>query len=403
MKCLDVLIIGAGPVGLAAACFMAQQGLSFKIIEKNADLADDLRASTFHPPTLDMLAPLGLTKHLLESGLIAPSWQIRFHETGDRAEFDLSILAPHTDYPFRLQCEQSKLCHFASRTLGDMGEKILFGTTAIGIDESEEDVVTYLQSSDGEPLTIRSKFVVGADGGQSLVRDAMKVDFSGLTYPETTILATTDFPFENHLEGLSHVNYIWWQKGTFSLLKLPHLWRCSLYPDANETIEDAAQDSAVRRKLERIVPAAAEGNVFETRPYRIHMKIASQFAKERLLLVGDAAHLNSPSGGMGMNGGIHDAEMLARALGRYFHHKDSTALSRFNEARHKTVQQEIIQQADKNRARMQETSTERRSALFRDLQKTARTPELALDYLLKTSMINGLRQAEHIFSGRADG
>ena len=126
-----------------------------------------------------------------------------------------------------------------------------------------------------------------------------------------TILATTTFPFHEHIEGLSNVNYCWAAEGTFSLLRLPRLWRCSLYADPDESIEDATRPETVAAKLQRIVPSAEEHGVQEIRPYRIHQRIVERYDHGRVLLAGDAAHLNSPSGGMGMNGGIHDAWELA--------------------------------------------------------------------------------------------
>src|SRR3546814_17447223 len=97
---------------------------------------------------------------------------------------------------------------------------------------------------------------------------------------------------------------------TFSLMRLPDLWRCSLYPDAGESIEEATQPENVERKLQQIVPTGQPYVVEEIRPYRIHMRIVDRYRNGRIVLAGDAAHLNSPSGGMGMNGGIHDAHEL---------------------------------------------------------------------------------------------
>src|SRR6187431_1977937 len=105
-----VIVVGAGPVGLTAAYLLGQHGIPCTLIAEEPVLATDLRASTFHPPTLDMLDTLGLAEPLVAQGLRSPTWQIRLHETGERAEFDLSVLAGDTRHPFRLQCEQSRLC-----------------------------------------------------------------------------------------------------------------------------------------------------------------------------------------------------------------------------------------------------------------------------------------------------
>src|ERR1700722_16761465 len=107
-----VLVAGAGPVGLTAALLLGTKGIPVTVLEAQASISEELRASTFHPPTLDMLAPYGITGRMLESGLICPHWQIRMHPSGERAVFDLSVLSAETDHPYRLQCEQSKYCEF---------------------------------------------------------------------------------------------------------------------------------------------------------------------------------------------------------------------------------------------------------------------------------------------------
>ena len=105
----QVVVVGAGPVGLVATAFLLDAGIPVTLIEATADLAQDLRASTFHPPTLDFLARINVTKTLVDQGLVCHEWQFRDRTKGVVATFDLSHLSGETDYPFRLQCEQWKL------------------------------------------------------------------------------------------------------------------------------------------------------------------------------------------------------------------------------------------------------------------------------------------------------
>ena len=384
-----VLIVGGGPVGLVAALRLARLQVDFILCEAEEGIVPDLRASTFHPPTLDMLDTLGLTAPLLRQGLISPSWQLRLHESGEKAEFDLGLLAGHTAHPYRLQCEQFRLCQAALDALKERGSDVRLGQRVTSLEAGPAGVTAQLAS--GELLEAR--YVIGADGARSLVREQVDPEFPGSTYPETTLLATTAFPFETHLPGLSNVNYVWWQHGTFSLLRLPSVWRCSLYPDPGETLEEAVTPAAVERKLQRIVPQPAAYAVEQIRPYRVHMRLATSYRRGPLLLAGDAAHLNSPSGGMGMNGGIHDAFALTAALRTALDTGDESALDRYAVVRRETAGEEILKQADGNRARMQERDPERRRQIFAELRRTAETPALALPYLLRTSMIAGLRAA----------
>src|SRR3954471_9860630 len=310
----SVIIAGAGPIGLTAALLLGSKDIRVTVLEADDKISDALRASTWHPPTLDMLAPYGITDRMLAAGLLCPSWQIRLHPSGDRAVFDLSVLKGETDHPYRLQCEQSKYCHLVLDAVKKLPSvELRFGVAVTGIEQSSDAVTVKASSRDGEQQ-FAADYVIGADGARSAVRRAINVELSGDIYPETTILATTLFPFHEKLEGLSNVSYCWKPDGTFSLLRLPGVWRVSLYARDGQTTEQALEDEAQQDLLHDIVPDVGRIEVLETRPYRIHKRLASAYRKGRVLLAGDAAHLNSPSGGMGMNGGIHDAFSLAEKL-----------------------------------------------------------------------------------------
>ena len=388
----EVIVVGAGPVGLTCALKLSRAGIDTLLIEADAELNQELRASTFHPPTLDMLEEFGVTATVIRQGLITPTWQVRMHETGERAEFDLSVLEGHTRHPYRVQCEQWKLSRMLVTQL--TGE-LWFSTRATAVAQAP-DAVKLTVERDGEPMELECSYLIGADGARSIVRKALGLGFEGVTFPETTILATTRFDFAQHLAGLSGVNYCWAPSGTFSLLRLPGEWRVSLYPDEGETIEAALEADAIERKMQRIVPRAERYEVLQTRPYRIHQRVVDRYRVGRVILAGDAAHLNSPSGGMGMNGGIHDAFNLSEKLARVLRGEDATLLDLYERQRRPVALEQILAQSGRNRARMQERDPAKRLAALRELQALAADPERALKHLLRTSMIEGLRQAEAI-------
>jgi 3-(3-hydroxy-phenyl)propionate hydroxylase len=175
---------------------------------------------------------------------------------------------------------------------------------------------------------------------------------------------------------------------------VPGKWRASLYPAPGETVEDAQRPEAVERKLQAIHPKATPYDVPDLRPYRVHQRIVADYRRGRLLLAGDAAHLNSPSGGMGMNGGIHDAMELAATLAPVWRGEaEASLLDRYTRRRRPVAEAEIIAQADRNRARMRETDPARRAEMLADLQRIAGDPARARDHLLRSSMIAGLRKA----------
>ncbi|MGP1397191.1 MAG: FAD-dependent oxidoreductase [Inquilinaceae bacterium] len=394
----EILIVGGGPVGLTCAWLLAGAGVPVRLVEAEPDVPDALRASTFHPPTLDLFDPSGITDVLIAAGRITPEWQIRLHETGERAAFDLSVLAGDTAHPYRLQCRQAVLSRELVRRLNAMnGGIVRFGARTVAVDQDESGVWADIETAEGDRDRLRARWLIGCDGARSLVREAMGVAFDGAAYPEHTILATTHFPFEEALEGLSGVNYIWNTGGTFSLLRLPDVWRCSFHPADGETPEAALEDGSIRAKAAAVVPDAPPIDIVEKRIYRVHHRVAGRYRAGRMLLAGDAAHLNSPKGGMGMNGGIHDAFNLAAKL-TAIHRGESgpEVLDLYDRQRRPIARDEIVAQADANRARMNETDPDRRRAALRDLQDIAGDTARCHAFLLRSSMIDGLRRAAGI-------
>ncbi len=392
-----VLIAGAGPVGLTAALCLAEAGIAVRVFEAEPDIVKDLRASTFHPPTLDMLERFGITAELIADGLICPTWQVRLHPAGDNAEFDLSVLKDDTGHPYRLQCEQWKLSRALLRRLqAHPNARLQFGASVSGLEQDGNGVTLVLDCAGGTER-VSGRYLIGADGARSAVRQALAIAFEGETYPETTILATTLFPFHDHLPGLSNVTYCWREgAANFSLLRLPGLWRVSIYPPEDKPVEDALEPAAIEAALQAIVPHGAPYAVMEKRPYRVHQRIAARYREGRVFLAGDAAHLNSPSGGMGMNGGVHDAFNLTDKITQVWRGADASLLDRYERQRRPAALEQIIAQADANRKRMRETDSARRIEILSGLKAIVADRARLHAHLLKTSMITGLREAEKV-------
>jgi 2-polyprenyl-6-methoxyphenol hydroxylase-like FAD-dependent oxidoreductase len=307
--------------------------------------------------------------------------------SGERAEFDLSVLSEDTAHPYRLQCRQELL------------GRALAARLPLNTVHFSSPVTSVAQDKDGVSITlnddvVRGSILIGCDGARSIVREAIGAIFEGETYPENTILVTTHFPFEDHLDGLSGVNYIWKPGGTYSLLRLPELWRISLHPSEGQTPKMALEDSAIRAQTREVLPLAGDIEIVEKRIYRVHRRVATHYRKNRIFIAGDAAHLNSPKGGMGMNGGIHDAWCLADLLIEVANGGDPQGLDKYEARRRPIARDDIVAQADKNRARMSAKNEAKRHEYLRSLKEIAANPIKARKFLLRSSMIEGLRRSE---------
>ena len=393
---VQVLVAGAGPVGCVAATYLAQRGIDVLLVEADADCAQDMRASTFHAPTLEMLETLGFTDRLLAMGLKAPIYHWRDRRSGEILSFDTSELADVARFPFRLQCEQYHL----SRMLADALEalpsaEVQFNHRVAYIDQDTNGVTVSLETPT-RIRTVRANYVIGADGASSIVRKWLGVEFDGFTYPEKFLCLTTDTPLEDYLPGLASVNYVSDPEEWLVLLRVPTLWRVLLPADSDETV-DLRSDAKKNGVFDRLTGNGAAVETFHRTIYRVHQRVAKQFQVGRVFLIGDAAHLNNPLGGFGMNSGIHDAFNLGEKLREVLEAGANPALlERFDRQRrtvtHAFTQQQTMENMELMRSGQGEAHRRQRDRM----RALANNPEMRRAYLLRQSMITSLREAESI-------
>ncbi|MGH7126439.1 MAG: FAD-dependent oxidoreductase, partial [Stellaceae bacterium] len=314
-----VVIVGGGPVGSVAALILALEGIPVTMLEREPAPIIDYRASTFHPPTLDLLEDCGATEALLAMGLKAPTMQYRDRRRGRIAEFDFSLLRDDTRHPYRLQCEQFKLVDWVHRRLAAMPDaRLLFSHAATDVRQTEDEVVVRTDTPDGE-RSFGADFVIAADGGRSTVRKALDIGFEGFTYPEHFLVAGTRFDFRARMPDICSVNYTADPEEWYLLLQIPDMWRIVMPVDARREPEDAVQEASIERSLQNLLPREEPYEVIVRAIYRVSQRVASTYRKGRVFLAGDAAHINNPLGGMGLNGGLHDALSLTAGIAAVWH------------------------------------------------------------------------------------
>src|SRR5499427_4799697 len=279
-----VVIVGAGPVGLTAALALGKRGIPSVLLEAEDEPVMELRGSTFHPPTLDLLDEFGIVPRMIEVGLKAPTWQFRDRETGPVATFDLSLLAGETNHPYRVQCEQWKLMRLLHDAyLKIPGTEIAFGQTVTGARAGDDAVVVEADTPDG-PVTFDARYVVAADGARSAVRRSLGIAFEGFTYPELFLIASTDFRFEDTLTDIAHVNYIADPLEWLVLLRVPGLWRVLVPAPENSDSEKLLSDESLQGVLHRVVPRPEPYKIAHRSIYQVHQRVAKRFRHGRVYL-----------------------------------------------------------------------------------------------------------------------
>ena len=393
-----VLIAGAGPVGMISALVLARAGLKVSIFERKGELAEDLRASTFHPPTLDMIARIdpGLSADLHKQGLIARHTQFRDRKTGLIAQFDAEVLRGDTDHPYRLQCEQWKMTRLIRDRLSALPNVSLsFETKVLGVVQDADSVSLGIERA-GVAETHRGDWLIGADGAWSAVRNALGIAFEGMTYPERFYVASTTFDFTEHLEQLSLVNYVSDPHEWCVLLRVPGMWRVLFPTRSDEADEDVVCDVSTEARLQGIWQKPGRYDTIHRTIYPVHQRVATSYRSGRAFLAGDAAHINNPIGGMGMNGGVHDALNLCDKLIGVSRGADAALLDLYQRQRRQIAIDFINANTARNKKIMEERDPAARRRNQDEMRRTADNPELARAFMRKTAMIDALQASEAI-------
>ena len=388
-----VLIAGGGPVGAAAAWLLTLKGIPVTVVEAADGVQIDYRASTFHPPTLDLLEETGITQALLDRGLKCPTWQFRDRRAGRVAEFDLSALRNDTAYPFRLRSEQFKLVEWLYRKLEEADSaEILFGHEVTGLRQTDDDVALTCDTPDG-PVEIAGKWLIAADGGRSAVRKLLDIGFDGYTHPEHFIVAGTEYDFRAHMPDICSVNYTADPEEWYVLLEIPDMWRVIMPVDPSVNDDDAITDTYIQKALQNLLPRDGDYPILVRAIYRVSQRVAAQYRSGRAFLAGDAAHINNPLGGMGLNGGLQDALSLTDRLAKVWHGQASDGeLDGYGVQRRPEAIEAINGITERNKKLMEERDPAVRQRNLDEIRAIAADPDRAYRFMLNAAMITSLRR-----------
>lgn len=400
-----VIIAGGGPVAMVLAVALYRAGVPFIALEALPEPFMDQRAASHHPPTVAMLNELGLAKHMIAEGLQSPVY--RFHDrlTHDVvAEFDLRDLKTELEFPFVLQYEQYKL---VGKVLELFGNKPSFDVrlshTVTGMKQFDRHVEVELERDDGTTETLRGSYLVGCDGGRSIVRKSAEIEFVGFTYPEKFIKIGTYFDFMEHDDRIAIRNYFSDPGEWCNLFKVhgeppkPPIWRFVVPMRVDETEEEAKSDAGMQARLKRFFPRDTDYEIAYANVYTVSQCVAETFYKGRVLLAGDSAHLNNPIGGMGLNGGIHDAVNLASKLVPVWKGEaDSALLELYTRQRYKASTDFTQAQTIANKKQLEERDTIKRAKRLEEMRAISDDKEQAKAYMRRAQLIDSVKAANAV-------
>jgi 3-(3-hydroxy-phenyl)propionate hydroxylase len=398
-----VIIAGAGPVGLCLSLALAQQDVPVTLIEALGEdnfLEQVPRAGTNHPATLELYDRIGLYEKLEPRGIVAPV----FHYW-DRADNELIAAFDHIDlkndtrFPYVLQCERIKIVEEAlAMAKAHPGIDLRLSSTFTDFAQTASGVTARFTNPAGEVETIAGAYIVSAEGARSIVRKELGIEFEGFTYSDLVLNIEVAYDFRRH--GYAERNYISDPKEWSNLFHWkgpPDRWRVHFPVEPGVDESAIGRPEALQARLQSFLPTGREFEIVGSNLYTVHQRVAKTFRSGRAILAGDAAHVNSPIGAMGMNTGVHDAFNLADKLIAILRGEaDEDVLDRYERQRRHVAIQHTQVQTIRNKRLLAETDPAVRKRNQDELRRTAEDPARARAFLLRASLIESLREAEQI-------
>ena len=313
----EVLIVGAGPVGLLGALGLAQAGVKVTLIEREPNIVDSPRAVVYHWAVLEGLERLGLLESAMALGFTKQDYSYLVFRTKERISWSLEALAGITPHPFNVHLGQNKLAELALERLQGMANfSVHWNARFVGLEQDGSGVTVKVQTPDGL-RELRAGWVIGADGAASSVRHALGLSFEGFTWPERFVATNVYYDFES--DGYARATLLIDPQYGAVIAKIDKegLWRCTYCEDTTLPEEGILERMPEYFKVTLSRPA--EYKLAMHSPYRMHQRAAERFRLGRVVLAGDAAHATNPAGGLGLTSGLFDIFVLYEALAAVIH------------------------------------------------------------------------------------
>lgn len=364
-----VIVVGAGPVGLIVALKIARSGIPVLVLECEPEIVRWPRAIVYHAPTVQMLDRLGLLDELKVAGILKQDYQFRTVTGEILAAPNMSVLTPQdTPYPFNLHMPQHELARVILENLLQLpGTQIRWNARVTGLAQ-DGNGATVTVDDNGETREIHCRYVVGADGGRSTVRQLCGLSFEGYTHPER--LVSTNLRYDFEARGFARANFVldpvhW---AVIVIADRHGLWRIT-YGEDSALPEEAISERLVEH-YRALLPDRDPYKLEAFAPFRVHERCASSFRAGRVLLAGDAAHVCNPFGGLGLTSGLLDGDLLGDALPAVIHGKaPEDLLDRYAAERRRVYLEVTGPTAAENKRRMQESDPTKKKA---DLERLTR-------------------------------
>jgi 2-polyprenyl-6-methoxyphenol hydroxylase-like FAD-dependent oxidoreductase len=309
---LDVLVIGAGPVGLAMAAELARYGLSVRIVDKSSQPTDKSKALVLWSRTLEMFDRMGCTSTFVDAGLKVTAANI---VAGNREIARITLNGVASPHPFALLLPQSDTERLLEQHLNNLGVEVERSTELQQFTAADDHVVSTLINPQGQQQTVSSQWLIGCDGAHSAVRHELQMDFVGDTMPSNWVLADVQLA---GAPNPGEITVLWHTDGVLVIFPIKHD-RYRVIADVGDTVHDTAPADPTLDDVQALLDRRGPGGVQASSPlwlagFQINERKIANYRAGRVFLVGDAAHIHSPAGGQGMNTGIQDACNLAWKL-----------------------------------------------------------------------------------------